>query len=251
MDDASFDGWSPYTVRSISSAAVVADGDATVETATAPDGVTYLPVPADRAYLDLAGGDREAMADAQLVSPDLPLLDGMRVLADHPFLLFEDGTGDGSGDGYRIVTRADLNRRPVEAAIYPVVSTLEDRIATAIRREYPDPTDLVPLVGPFPVGAWTKARGNDLAVHLAEFLSLTDMVGIVKGNDHLLSACGYDDPGELESDLHAVGELRNRVMHGNRSLVMADDDVRTHVDHLDLATGMIDALDETTDGDRD
>jgi hypothetical protein len=236
----------PYTVASIGSVAVVGDDDATDEelAAIAGDRFRYVPLPATGEFYDASVGERATITAEQVVPADLTLLEGMRVLADLPFLLIEPGEGVNPIGEYHIVTRADLNRRPVEAAIYPVISTLEDRLAALIEREYPDSETLVGLTGPFPVGSWTKARTNDLDVHIAEFLSLTDMVGIVKGNDRLLRELGYEDPAELESDLYAVGDLRNRVMHGNRSLVLDPDDVATHVERIDLARDLIRRLDD-------
>lgn len=227
-EDIEYVAWSPYSVASVCSPAKTAPADASEERLASIAGseLSYVPIPAADEYYDAQAGERRPLAPEQFVSPDHSLLAAVGLLAEHPFLLVEDREG-ADGPTYRILTRADLNRRTAEAAIYPVISTLADHLAALVESEHPDSASLVPVVGPFPVGAWTKARSNDVDVHIAEFLSLTDMLGVLKGNDRLLSVLGYDDPDELESDLYAVVDLRNRVMHGNRSLVMESGDVAT------------------------
>lgn len=239
-EDADYAAWSPYVVRDVSSPAVTAapgDSDEEIRSLAGPD-LSYVPIPGAEEYYDLANGCRRPLDPGQVVPPDRPLLAGVEALVEHPFLLVTGDDPD-SGTDYRIVTPADLNRRTAEAAFYPVLSTLAERLGDLIADEYPDPEDLVPLVGPFPVGSWTKARANDVEVHIADFLSLADMIGVLKGNDRLLSALGYGDPDELESDLYAISDLRNRVMHGNRPLVLDSDDVGTHVDRLHTAIDLI------------
>lgn len=248
---------SPYEVRAIASPARVAGPDATRERlrAIAEPDASFVPVPATGEYYDVRADARRALAPEQLVPADRDLLAAIRPLADHPFLLVTpEGDDDPSvGDldedrDYWIVTPADLNRRTAEAAIYPVVATVEERLATLVEREYPDPEALVRVVGPFPVGVWTKARAGDVDVHLAEFCTLTDLVGVCKGNDRLLARLGYDDPDRLESDLYGIGELRNRVAHGNRSLVLEPADVATHIERIDTALRLIARIDEEIAG---
>jgi len=246
------DSWSPYDVEAIGSPARVGDPGAPRERlrAIADPGLSFVPVPAAGEYYDARDDFRRELAPEQVVPADRDLLSGIRPLADHPFLLVTPAGSEGPSvaklggeEDYLIVTPADLNRRTAEAAIYPVVATLEDRLATLIEREYPDPESLVGVVGPFPVGVWTKARTGDVDVHLAEFCTLTDMIGVCKGDGRLLSALGYDDPDELESDLYGIGDLRNRVAHGNRSLVMDPEDVPTHLDRIDTGIELIARID--------
>lgn len=247
--DVDYAAWSPYVVRAISSPAVTADPDdseETIRSLAGPD-ISYVPIPAADEYYDLAAGTRRPLDPGQVVSAEAPLLAAVEALVEHPFLLVTGTEGDGDAD-YGIVTPADLNRRTAEAAFYPVLSTVADRLGALIAEEFPDSEDLVPLLGPFPVGSWTKARAAEVDVHIAEFLTLTDMIGVLKGNDRLVSALGYEDPDELESDLYGVSDLRNRVMHGNRSLVLDPEDVATDVDRLHTAVGLIRRVDEALDG---
>jgi len=219
--------WSPYSVASVCSPARTAPPDASGERlgSIAGSELSYVPIPAADEFYDAEAKERRPLPPEQVVSPDHSLLAAIGLLAEHPFLLVVDEPDGDDGPSYRILTRADLNRRTAEAAIYPVISTLAGHLAALVESEYPDSGSLVPVVGPFPVGSWTKARSNDVEVHIAEFLSLTDMLGVLKGNDRLLSVLGYEDPDEFESDLYAVVDLRNRVMHGNRSLVIDTGDV--------------------------
>lgn len=256
--DVDYGVWSPYTIDAIASPAVTAPPDVADDEigSLAGSGISHVPIPEGDEYYDVEAGTRRPMAPEQVVPADRPLLAAIRALVDHPFLLVTRGAGGddpenpGEDPEYLVVTPADLNRRTAEAAFYPVLSALADRIALLIEAEFPESESLVPLVGPFPVGTWTKARAGDVDVHIAEFLSLTDMIGVVKGRERLLDALGYEDPDELESDLYGVSDLRNRVMHGNRSLVLDPEDVAADLEALDTAIALIDRIDERDGVDR-
>lgn len=211
-------------------------------------GYTYVPLPADGEYYHVGEGWFGDLRAEQFVAPDTHLVEVLERLRDNPFLLVEYGPEPGSDpeeptdasrEGeYGIVTVSDVNKRPTHEMIYPVVAELASLVAGRIESRY-DSEELFDHLEDRTVGAWVKDERRNVHLHIAESMDLGEMQQVLRAsNPDLAKSCGFDSTDDLD-DLNRIRDLRNRVMHANRSLVRTRDDVDELLDTVRRAAELI------------
>lgn len=239
---------------------------------------SYIPIPTADKYYNLETETLEDLSPDQYVDSDLSIRKLFSLLSDHPFLLQdkmanlevyyvdddeyyfleEDAPADAtvldadeiyenypeieddlSNYRYRFVDRADLNRREVREALYPILADLESELAEVIKDDVPNPVDLYPNASDRVVGRREKDILEDIDLHTAEYLGLGGMIGIIKGRGHLWDEFGFDSANEVEDRLGSIQELRNRVMHSNRTLIRNAEDIEKTVERVNDAQRII------------
>lgn len=197
---------------------------------------TYMPLPQDGKYYNVKkDGELKQLDDAQFIQPDLHLLDVMEKLVEHDFLLVEQESG------YEMVNNSNLNKRKVKDILYPLFSELAEELANRIEEYYENSEDMFGMVNEFTLGTWYKAQQDDVELHIAEFLTLKSMIGIIKDNEPLMDKCGFDTDDDV-NELGGIEDLRNRVMHGNRTLVNDEDMLKKHLDRIERAERIVNRL---------
>lgn len=134
---------------------------------------------------------------------------------------------------YRIITIADLNRRIVGEQLYPFIAELESSIAEVIEDDVNDPKKMYYNVSEKIIGRREKDILEDIEMHTAEYLSLGDMIGFLKGREHLLDEFGFESPSDCGSRLSSIQDLRNRVMHSNRTLIRSREDIQKTLERVE------------------
>lgn len=190
---------------------------------------TYIPMPEDGKYYNIKDekGPQD-IEEGQFISSNLHILDVMEKLLDHPFLLVEHE------DSYEIINLSNLNKREVKDFLYPSLSELAYSLSHQIEDYYEDSEDLFGPVREHTLGTWVKAKQDDVELHIAEFLTLGSMIRIIKGHGPLMDKCGFEDNDEVD-ELGGVKDLRDRVMHGNRTLVNNKEMLEKHLDRIKRA----------------
>lgn len=197
---------------------------------------TFIPMPDDGKYYNIKNKEEpQDLVEGQFVDSDLHLLDVMEKLLGHPFLLVE------YGESYEIINLSNLNKREVKDFLYPVLSELAHLLSQQIEDYYDDSEDLFGPVREHTLGTWVKAKQDDVELHIAEFLTLGSMIGIIKGHDPLMEKCGFDDNDEVDK-LGGIKDLRNKVMHGNRTLVNNRDTLKKDIDRIQRAENIVQRL---------
>lgn len=140
---------------------------------------------------------------------------------------------------YRFVDIADLNRREVREAIFPIIAELESELAEAIKQDVDNPVDLYHNAPERVVGRREKDLLNDIELHTAEYLGLGEMIGLLKGRGHLWDTFGFESSSEVEDRLNSIKRLRNRVMHSNRTLIRSQEDVAKTLERIEDAQKII------------
>lgn len=140
---------------------------------------------------------------------------------------------------YYFADLADLNRREVREIIYPVIAELEIELARAIKNDVDDPKDLYHNAPESVVGRREKDILNDVELHTAEYLGLGDMIGLLKGRSHLWKSFGFESANQVDDRLRSIQDLRNRVMHSNRTLVQNQQDVQKMLERINDAQRII------------
>jgi hypothetical protein len=197
---------------------------------------TYIPMPEDGKYYNIKNDDDpQDLVEDQLISPNLHILDVMEKLLDYPFLLVEHESS------YEIINLSNLNKREVKDFLYPPLSELANSLSQQIEDYYEDSEDLFGPVREHTLGTWVKAKQDDVELHIAEFLTLGSMISIIKGHDPLMDKCGFKNNDEVD-ELGGVKELRDRVMHGNRTLVNNKRMLKKHLDRIERAEEIVQRL---------
>lgn len=199
---------------------------------------TYIPMPQDGKYYNIKTDEEpQDLVEDQYIDPDLHLLDVMEKLINHPFLLVDHN------DSYEIIHLSNMNKRQVKDFLYPLLSELAHQLSQQIEDYYDDSEDLFGPVREHTLGTWVKAKQNDVELHIAEFLTLGSMISIIKGHDPLMNKCGFDDNDEVD-DLGGVKDLRDKVMHGNRTLVNDQKTLEKHINRIGRAQKIVQRLSE-------
>ncbi|PSQ16652.1 hypothetical protein BRD00_10350 [Halobacteriales archaeon QS_8_69_26] len=147
-------------------------------------------------------------------------------------------SGRNHGSGYGIITVSDVNKRPTHEMLYPVIAELAGLIARRIEARY-DSRELFDLLDDRTVGGWVKDERKDVELHVAESMDLGEMARVLRSSpDELAKSCGFRSPEDLD-DLDRIRDLRNRVMHANRSLVRRREDIGTTLETVERAVGLI------------
>jgi hypothetical protein len=194
---------------------------------------TYIPMPEDGKYYNIKNDeDPQDLLEDQLISPNLHILEVMEKLLDHPFLLVEQE------NSYEIINLSNLNKREVKDFLYPPLSELANSLSHQIEDYYEDSEGLFGQVREHTLGTWFKAKQDDVELHIAEFLTLGSMISIIKGHDPLMDKCGFEDNDEVD-ELGGIKDLRDKVMHGNRTLVNDKEELEKHLDRLERAENII------------
>jgi len=115
--------------------------------------------------------------------------------------------------------------------LYPPVAELESLIASRIEDHHPDSEQLLKdmseeAINPATIGGWYRDRQNDVELHIAEKMNLTEMKQVLtEGRSALARSCGFDGKDDL-GGLNEIRDLRNKVMHANRSLVRSRQEIK-------------------------
>lgn len=241
-------------------------------------GFSYIPIPDSDKYYDVDVGALKEMDNDQYVMSPLSVRQLFELLSDQPFLIDDrlrsikayqttdeyyidrenapkqaeitnlseiaDDHPEVSDNlswntWYYFVNRADLNRREVRETLYPIIAELESEMANAIKEDVDNPEDLYPTSPDRVVGRREKDILNDVELHTAEYLNLGSMIGLLKGRPHLWERFGFETSSEVGDRLGSIQDLRNKVMHSNRTLIRSQSDVSKTLDRVDDAQEII------------
>ncbi|WP_152418192.1 hypothetical protein [Natrinema limicola] len=134
---------------------------------------------------------------------------------------------------YQIITLADLNRRRSKEQLYPVIAELADTLSKKIENEHQSEKDLYPQLRASTIGNWQKSKQRGLDIHIAEYMTLTEMSQVIQASDDsFVSECGFSSKTQCQKKLGSINELRNKIMHANRTLVHDRDDIETVLDRI-------------------
>jgi hypothetical protein len=148
------------------------------------------------------------LLEENLIGADASILTFVRHADSQPCRLVISGS-EISG----LVSLSDLQRLPVRAALFGMVTHLEIVMAGAIRAEFGTSDDwmgrLLPDQRRQVAKKVVKAKENDAYVHdMLLFTQFSDKVTVIKERQNLRW-----DRGEFEDQLHQIQDLRNDLAH--------------------------------------
>jgi len=161
----------------------------------------------------------ENLDSGDCVSPDTTIESVLDLLSDKAFLsVTEEKRLLG------IITRAYLNKRAVCILLYAALCELESPLVDLIKSNFPKSEYLKGILSEDRAKEmlyhyWIARMGNT-EVSIEEHLRMGDVVNIIQKskNRNILEALGYQLPKQSK-ELSSLVDLRNRVMHPERTLV--------------------------------
>lgn len=126
---------------------------------------------------------------------------------------------------FQIITIADVNSRRMKDMLYQSLAELAAGLGNKIEQEYPDSESTFKYISPNPIGRWKKDQIQGLNLHIAEHLNLIDMLQVIQASDRdFVESCGFESKNDV-STLSKINQIRNSVMHANRSLIYDREDI--------------------------
>ena len=136
---------------------------------------------------------------------------------------------------FEIVTLADVNRRVVKETLYSVLAELENRFVLEIKSSRYEPKELYSDLSARTVGRWEKAKLRNVEMHIAEYMTLSEMMKVVGKNEPLRKEFGYSSRNQFDNDLGGLVDLRNKIMHASRTLVNDRSDLDKLIERVNRA----------------
>lgn len=146
------------------------------------------------------------------------------------------------GDRYMIITLADLNKRRIREILYVVFAELASSLSNKIEQEYPESEELLKHLRADTIGRWKKETLKGLNLHVSEHLNLVDMLQIIQASDDdFVEKCGFESKNDVQS-LSQINDIRNHVMHANRSLIYERNEIENVLTAVNEARRILDNM---------
>jgi len=148
-----------------------------------------------------------------------------------------------ASERYWIVTLADANKRRARELFYRVLSEFEVQLSYLVEQEYPDSESLFTEAKPEAIGRWQKSKIDELVVHIAEHMYLSNLLKVVGKSNNLREKMGYSSRNQFDKAFGGLVDLRNRIMHPTQTLVHDSDDLEKEISRVNRAVEALDNLD--------
>lgn len=146
---------------------------------------------------------------------------------------------------YGIITLADVNKRRTRYSLYPLFSELAGQLAERIESKYPDSSEIFDSLRAVTVGRWYKERMRGIHLHVTEHMNLVEMKEVIKASDqNFVEECGFPSKNQVDKRLSSLNQLRNKVMHANRTMIHDRTDLEKMVERIRLGEQVVDGLRE-------
>ena len=143
---------------------------------------------------------------------------------------------------YGIITLVDINKRGIKQMLYKIISQLSSDLATKIESQHPESEDIFKHMRPITIGRWRKDKLNGLNMHISEHMNLLEMMQVIQASDEsFVEKCGFDSKDDVTT-LNKINDIRNRVMHANRSLIYERKEIEEILDVIDEAERILNNL---------
>lgn len=176
--------------------------------------------------------------------PENVKFDALELIQDEPEIAQKLVSGsDPENNAFGIITAADVNKRDIKELLYPLIAEIAQNLSEKVKNRYRDSEELVEQANPDTVGYWKKNKERGLEIHISEYLNLVEMKEILKSaDDELLEECGFNSNNKVDEKLGSINQLRNKVMHANRTLIQERSDIEKLLKRIELAEDIIENL---------
>lgn len=201
------------------------------------NGFDYAPIRPynTRQYYEVETDEVHSIDEDQYISYDQVMLYCINILTEYPFALATHS----DHDSWRIVTPADLNTRTAKEYLFTYYAETAKAVSELVRQKY-DVDEVQEVYGEVRSGGgavsrWSDAVDENVDLHPVEFMSIADLKEVVRGDDELLDQLEFPSKTQCKEAFDTVEKYRNKVMHGNRSVISTEEDVENLAESLEIA----------------
>jgi hypothetical protein len=160
----------------------------------------------------------------RIVSANTRILDMINLFQASKFFFVLEGN-----DLVGLVTYSDLNKSPVRALLFILISKLEFLLLQWIKSQYKDALSWFNTLDSTRQDkikrTFEDKKKADIDTVIEDCLNLGDMLCILEKDENFRSRIGYPSRKSCERELGSLDNLRNRTMHPSNSLIDCYDDV--------------------------
>jgi hypothetical protein len=166
------------------------------------------------------------------INAQLLLTDLLTTLADNRAVVIQE---HGNGSNHRahwfaIVTISDLNRHHFRAELYPVITEFEAAAAELIDRWFVDPWAWLSKISEDKLvsilGRWELQKRKGVDISPINGCMLTDLVNVIGSFEEIRAKLGFTSGSKFKDATGTFAELRNKIMHPVRPLVLSLEDIK-------------------------
>jgi hypothetical protein len=200
-------------------------------------GFDYAPLRPynSREYYEVETREIHPIDEDQYVRYDQIMLYCINILTEHPFALATHP----DRDSWRIVTPADLNTRTAKEFLFTYYAEMAKAVSELISDHYTiDELEEIyeeARPGGGAIDRWSDAVDENVNLHPVEFMSIADLKEVVRDNEDLLNTLDFPSKTQCKKAFDTVEKYRNKVMHGNRTVISSKEDVSALVESLEIA----------------
>ena len=128
-----------------------------------------------------------------------------------------------------LLTLSDLNRRPLKVNLYSMMAHVEAKLAAIVEGAYPDGWTWISMLNEnsqaILLGYWALSRYRGIDIGPVAAATLSQLIHVIAKSESLLKRLRFASRKQFENETSRIPELRNRVMHPVRPLVLDAKDV--------------------------
>lgn len=184
-------------------------------------------------YYDVEEDQIKSLDEEQYVHYDEPVLHCLNVLTEYSLAIVTHP----DNDNYRIVMPADFNSRLAKEYLYPFFAEAARSVSNLIEARY-DTIELLPIYlsnrnNGEAANRWAQAREDNVELHIAEFLNLTDLKVVMTELTELREEIDLTSKTQCRDKFEDVARFRDKVMHANRTMVDDQEDIQRLAESID------------------
>ncbi|MCO5216707.1 MAG: hypothetical protein M9950_11230 [Thermomicrobiales bacterium] len=149
---------------------------------------------------------------------------------------------------FGIITPADLNKPIFRAHVYMMLVTLETSLGQLIMDEFGDDWGAIRLLSENTQRRvkefWDEERAEGVDLSPITTVTLSDLFHIAIESHRVWSLMGFDSPATLRPIAQHVNDLRNRIMHPVRPLIVNQQELRELADGIHSIETLTHALEK-------
>lgn len=186
-------------------------------------------------YYDVEEDQIKSLDEEQYVQYNEPMLHCLNILTEYPLAIVTHP----DNDSYGIVTPADFNSRVAKEYLYPFFAEAARSVSNLIEDRY-DTIELLPTYlgnrnNGEAANRWAQAREDNVELHIAEFLNLTDLKVVMTELTELREEIDLTSKTQCRDKFDDVARYRDKVMHPNRTMVADQEDIQRLAESIDAA----------------
>ena len=131
--------------------------------------------------------------------------------------------------GVGLLTISDLNRHTLRSALYSLMAHVEAELAALVERAFPDAWTWIRSLNEghqvSVLGYWELSKRRGIDVGPVAATTLSQLIQVTGRSRDLLKRLGFESRTPFDDHTSGIPDLRNRVMHPVRPLILDADDV--------------------------